>query len=227
MKDDDSFSERRGFLQGAAAAAASYGLTQLVSAASAAEPAPAPTSVAEGFQRWLDSIPGKHKQVYDAPEPNNGFALITSYVFPLTAQQGYGVPESDLGVVVVLRHNAIPIAFGDDLWAKYKLGEMFKINDPATKSPATRNPFANVKAGDMPMPDMALDRLSARGVKFGVCNMAIWHYSSVAAQKMGLEPEKVRQEWVTGVLPGVQVVPSGVLAINGAQTRGCSYCFAG
>ena len=227
MKDDDSFSERRGFLQGAAAAAASYGLTQLVSAANAAEPAPAPSSVAEGFQRWLDSIPGKHKQVYDAPEPNNGFALITSYVFLLTAQQGYGVPESDLGVVVVLRHNAIPIAFSDDLWAKYKLGEMFKINDPATKSPATRNPFANVKAGDMPMPDMALDRLSARGVKFGVCNMAIWHYSSVAAQKMGLEPEKVRQEWVSGVLPGVQVVPSGVLAINGAQTRGCSYCFAG
>jgi len=227
VKDDDSFSERRGFLQGAAAAAASYGLTQLVSAANAAEPAPAPSSVAEGFQRWLESIPGKHKQVYDAPEPNNGFALITSYVFLLTAQQGYGVPESDLGVVVVLRHNAIPIAFGDDLWAKYKLGEMFKINDPATKSPATRNPFANVKAGDMPMPDMALDRLSARGVKFGVCNMAIWHYSSVAAQKRGLEPEKVRQEWVTGVLPGVQVVPSGVLAINGAQTRGCSYCFAG
>jgi len=29
------------------------------------------------------------------------------------------------------------------------------------------------------------------------------------------------------VLPGVQVVPSGVLAINGAQARGCTYCFAG
>ena len=228
MSDNERFNDRRGFLQGAAVAAASYGLTQLASAAHAAEQTPAPAgAVAADFQRWLDSIPGKHRQVYDAPEPNNGFALITAWVFLLTGQQGYGVQESDLGVVVVLRHNAIPVGFDDNLWAKYKLGEVFKINDPATKAPALRNPFANARPGDLPMPDMGLDKLAARGVKFGVCNMAIWHYSSVVAQKMGMEPEKVRQEWVSGVLPGVQVVPSGVLAINGAQARGCTYCFAG
>jgi intracellular sulfur oxidation DsrE/DsrF family protein len=148
-------------------------------------------------------------------------------VFLLTGQQGYGVPESDLGVVVVLRHNAIPIGLNDSMWTKYKLGEMFKIDDPATKAPALRNPFVNVKAGDLPLPDMALEKLSARGVKFGVCAMAIRHFSSVVAHKMGLDAEKVRQEWVAAALPGVQVVPSGVLAVNGAQARGCTYCFAG
>jgi len=228
MSDNDRFSERRGFLQGAAAAAAAYGLTHLVSAAGAAEtPAPGQGAAAIEFQRWLDSIPGKYRQVYDAPEPNGGFALITAWVFLLTGQQGYGVPESDLGVAVVLRHNAIPIGLSDELWEEYKLGEVFKIDDPATKAPATRNPFANVKPGDMPLPDMALDKLAARGVKFGVCGMAIRHFSGVVAQKMGMDAEKVRQDWVSGVLPGVQVVPSGVLAINGAQARGCTYCFAG
>jgi len=52
----------------------------------------------------------------DAPSPNNGFALIWSHVFLMTGAQGYGVPESDLGVVVVLRHSAIPIAFRDSAW---------------------------------------------------------------------------------------------------------------
>src|SRR5690242_17998948 len=166
VSDSERFNDRRGFLQGAAAAAAGYGITQWVSAASAADTPPAAPQATD-FQRWLESIPGKHRQVYDAPEPNGGFALITAWVFLLTAQQGYAVTESDLGVVVVLRHNAIPIALNDSLWTKYKLGELFKIDDPATKAPALRNPFANIKAGDLPLPDMALDKLSARGVKFG------------------------------------------------------------
>ena len=29
------------------------------------------------------------------------------------------------------------------------------------------------------------------------------------------------------VLPGVTVVPSGVIAVNCAQEKGCAYCFAG
>jgi len=67
----------------------------------------------------------------------------------------------------------------------------------------------------------------ARGVLFGVCNLALTFYSGMVAKQMGLQPDAVKQEWIAGLLPGVQVVPSGVVALNGAQTRGCSYCFAG
>jgi intracellular sulfur oxidation DsrE/DsrF family protein len=228
MDGNEHRNERRDFLQGAVLAAASFGVTQVIASANAADKPAAPAgNVAADFQRWLDSIPGKHKQVYDAPEPNGGFALITAWVFLHTGQIGYGVPESDLGVAVVLRHNAIPLAFNDAMWTKYKLGEMFKINDPATKAPALRNPFANVKPGDLPSPEMSIDKLAARGVRFAACNMALTHYSAVAAQKAGMEPDKVRQEWLAAVLPAVQVAPSGVLAVNGAQARGCTYCFAG
>ena len=216
-------SNRRSFLGGMAASAVALGL---VAGAQAADNSPS-VEVPTDFQIWLSSITGKHRQVYDAPEPNNGMALIWSYVYLLTAAQGYAVPESDVGVVVVLRHAAIPIAFEDSVWAKYKLGEVFKINDPATKTASVRNPFNNIKPEDMPIPDAALDKLVSRGVKFGVCNMAITFYSGMVAKQMDMPAEKVKQEWIDGVLPGVTVVPSGVVAVNGAQSRGCTYCFAG
>ena len=224
MLDPKPSKPRRWFLGGAAATAAALGFGKVASSADAV-----PSSAAGGtdFQKWLDRIKGQYRQVYDMPEANNGAALIWSHVYLLTGAQGYGVGESELGVVVVLRHNAIPIALNDAAWAKYNLGEFFKINDPATKVPATRNPFAHIKPGDLPLPEAALDKLVARGVMFGACNMAITYRSAAVAKLMGLRPEDVKKDWVDNVLPGVQVVPSGVVAVNGAQARGCSYCFAG
>ncbi len=222
MSESKSLLQRREFLGGVAATAAAIGLGDLIASAQAAD-----SGAGTDFQSWLESISGKYRQVYDAPAPNNGFALIWSHVFLLTGAQGYNVSESDLGVVVVLRHSAIPIAFGDGVWEKYKLGEYFKINDPATKAPALRNPFAHIKPGDMPLPEAALEKLVARGVKFAVCNAAIHHQSARMAQQTGLQHASIEKDWLGAVLPGVQVVPSGVLAVNGAQSKGCSYCFAG
>jgi intracellular sulfur oxidation DsrE/DsrF family protein len=222
MPDSKSSPPRREFLGGLAATAAAIGLGDFIAPAQAAEPA-----TGTEFQSWLDGIPGKHRQVFDAPAPNNGAALIWSQVFMMTGTQGYAVPESDLGVVIVLRHSAIPLAFRDSVWAKYQLGEFFKINDPATKAPALRNPYAHIKPGDLPLPEAALDKLIARGVRVGACAMAIHYQSMRVAQLAGVPHEAVKNEWLAGVLKGIQVVPSGVLAVNGAQSKGCTYCFAG
>ncbi len=54
-------------------------------------------------------------------------------VFLLT-NAATGTPETDCGVVVILRHEAIPFAFEDSIWAKYKFGDVFQINDPKTNS---------------------------------------------------------------------------------------------
>lgn len=226
MSDAKRSSDRRGFLSGVAATAAALGVGQLATA-QAADPPSAASGTATEFERWLNGIKGKHRQVYDAPEPNNGMALIYSFAYLLTAPQAYGVPESDVGVVVVLRHFGIAIAINDEQWSKYKLGEVFHVTDPATKAPATRNPFAYIKPGDLPIPDAAVERLVARDVRFGVCNLALTFLSGMVAGKMGLKGEDVKKDWVGGLLPGMTVVPSGVVAVNGAQSRGCSYCFAG
>lgn len=222
MSDSSIATPRRSFIAAFAAAAAAIGLGKQAPAAAAAE-----TGGGTSFQAWLDGIPGKYRQVYDAPSPNNGFALTWSHVYLLTGAEGYNVPESELGVVVVLRHSAIPIAMRDEVWAKYQLGEHSKINDPATKAPALRNPFAFIKPGDMPLPEAALEKLIGRGVRVAVCGTAIHFQSMRIAKAMGLPHETVKNDFLAAVIPGVQVVPSGVLAVNGAQTKGCTYCFAG
>ena len=130
--------------------------------------------------------------------------------------------------VCVLRHNAIPFALKDDLWSKYKFGEMFKIDDNIAKAPAIRNPYYEPKEGDYPMPGIdGIKKLQERGALFCVCDLAITVYSGFAAQSMNLNPEDVRAEWVAGVQDGIQLVPSGVWALGKAQEHGCGYIYAG
>jgi hypothetical protein len=42
-----------------------------------------------------------------------------------------------------------------------------------------------------------------------------------------MKPEDAKKEWLEAVHPGITVLPSGVLACNGAVSRGCAYVFAG
>jgi hypothetical protein len=66
-----------------------------------------------------------------------------------------------------------------------------------------------------------------RGAMFCVCETAIKMTSRIYAKSKSLDPEEVKKEWIGGILPGIQVVPSGVWAVNRAQESGCSYCSAG
>jgi intracellular sulfur oxidation DsrE/DsrF family protein len=224
MDDTKLQANRRDFL-GLAATAAVAGIGAMVPATGAVAAA---NGTSTDFTRWLDTIPGTYKQLYDMPEVNGGMGLVWSFAFFMTGAPAYGIPQSDLGVVLVLRHNALPLALNDSAWAKYNLGEMFKINDPDTGAPAVRNAFyRSPNALQVPIPDAVLEKLIARGVKVAVCGLAITVYSGMAAQKMGLKHEDVKKEWTDAVLPAIQIVPSGVVACNGAASRGCAYVFAG
>ena len=160
------------------------------------------------------------------PEVNGGFGLAWSRIFYMTNNET-GVPDSDITIVAVLRHNALPLAFADSAWEKYKLGEVFHITDPKTKAPSVRNIFAHVQPDELPLPKMSVDDLLASGVLFGACNMAIKFYSGIVSKAQNVPVDQVRQDWTAAVLPGIQIVPSGVWAVNRAQEHGCSYCFAG
>ena len=88
------------------------------------------------------------------------------------------------------------------------------------------------KPGDFMLPGVGtvpigIPELQASGVMFCVCGAAMNVYSTVLAGKMGMKPEDVMKEWKEGLIPGIQVVPSGVWALGRAQEHGCSYIFAG
>ena len=218
---------RRGFLGNLAASAAGLGLGSLVPRGLVAQAAPAGPQVDDPqLDAWLNKIHGAHKQVYDMPEFNDGVGFIWSRVFYLTNQET-GVPESDVSIVLVLRHNAVAFAMKDAMWAKYKLGEMTKVTDPKTKAPAVRNTFYNMAPADQLLPGMSIDGLMASGALFGACHMAIKVASGELAKKMNMPAEDIAKDMIANLIPGVQVVPSGVWAVNRVQERGCTYCFAG
>ncbi|HVY07461.1 MAG TPA: hypothetical protein VHB46_15915 [Burkholderiales bacterium] len=222
MSDDKLSRQRRSFLEGVIATAAAAGVAAVAPGIEAAAAAETPGE----FSKWLAGIKGKHRQVYDMPEVNGGMGLAWSWVLKLTGAQAYGVSEDDIGVVVVLRHNAIPLAFQDAMWEKYPLGEYFRIEERGSNAPATRNPYSNLKPGEW-VPDAAIDKLVAKGVKVAVCNFAVTHYSGEIAKKTGATAQQVKDDWLANVIPGVAIVPSGVVALNGAQAKGCAYVAAG
>ncbi|HTI60678.1 twin-arginine translocation signal domain-containing protein [Mucilaginibacter sp.] len=228
--DQTGLNERRSFLKQFATGAAVLGTGILASplAASAAELSNSSNSDAD---EWFGKIKGKHRIVFDATQPNGIMPFAWPKIF-LVTNRATGTPESDCSVVVVLRHNAIPYAMGNDLWAKYKFGEMFKINDESTKKPLTANPFWQPKPGTFKVPgvgpvEIGINELQASGVMFCVCDMAITVHSAVVAMGSKQDPADVKKEWLAGLLPGIQPMPSGVWAVGRAQEHGCTYCFAG
>ena len=178
--------------------------------------------------KWLDNLKGKNRQYFDATAVNSGWVLGYAMNWLDTMKSTYGGTDKDLNAVIGLRHFSIPMAYNDAIWAKYKLGEFVSITDPATKAPATRNIFFHSKAGDVPFPGMAIEKLQDRGVTFVVCNVAHTVISGILGQKLGMTADAAKAEMEKGLIPGFILVPSGVLAVHRAQEKGkCTYCYAG
>lgn len=180
---------------------------------------------------WFKNVKGTHRVVYDATQPNEILPFAWPRIF-LVTNELTGTQSNDCGVVVVLRHEAIPFALKSSLWEKYHLGEVFKYDDPVTEKPSLRNPFWQPGSDDFKVPgvgpvQIGINQLQESGVMFCACNMALTVYSAALAGNMGKDPEEVKNEFVSGVLPGIQIVPSGVWALGRAQERGCAYIYAG
>jgi intracellular sulfur oxidation DsrE/DsrF family protein len=202
---------------------------------SGAKPAPAKSEA----DAWFDRVKGKHRVVYDATRTHEIFPFVWPLVFIVT-NEASGTPAADCGVVVILRHEAIAYAFKDAMWPKYNFEELLKVGElgpafqAADKATATknRNPFLNTKPGDFKVPGfgdvpISIPDLQKMGVMFCVCNAAMTVYSNIAAGKMNMKAEEVMADWKANLIPGVQVVPSGVWAAGRAQEHRCGYIFAG
>lgn len=225
---------RRKFLGSIAAGAAAIGI------ASISHPLTAHANTLAGNEslsdpgdadKWFNKITGKHRIVFDVTQPKPGHEAMLPFAWPkvfLLTNAATGTPEKENSVVVILRHNAIPYSFEDRLWAKYKLGEFFNIMDDQTGQPAVRNRFWKPNPGYSvpgvgPVP-IGIDDLQQSGVMFCVCNMAITVISAALAGAQNLKHEEVMKDWLSGVLPGIQLVPSGVWAVGRAQEHKCAYC---
>jgi intracellular sulfur oxidation DsrE/DsrF family protein len=223
---------RRGFLGSLATGATALGLTTIASPLQLhAENDSTDLTNDNDLDAWFNKIKGKHRVVFDATQPHGIFPFAWPRVFMMTNEKT-GTPSKDQSVVVVLRHDAIPYAMEDRLWEKYKFGEVFKADDPATKTASIRNPFWKPKEGAFKVPGIGavpigINELQDSGAMFCVCDAAMTVYSAAVAEMMNMDAAEVKKDWVSGLLPNIQPVPSGVWALGRAQEKGCAYIFAG
>jgi intracellular sulfur oxidation DsrE/DsrF family protein len=223
---NNSNANRRNFIGKVTRAAALMGAASLVNPVEANDKLNIFSGNAADPDAWFNGVKGKHRMVFDCTEPKEIFPFAWPKIYMMTNAATGG---SDATAVVVLRHGAIPFALQDNLWAKYKFGEMFKVNDPQTKAPALRNPFWKPKADDFSVPgigvvQLAIPELQSSGIMFCACNMALTVYSAVVAGKTGQENAVVMKEFLDNLIPGIPPMPSGVWAVGRAQEHGCGYC---
>jgi hypothetical protein len=225
----DSSTPRRSFMARAAAAVVSglalegwTGSADRLAAQGTANP-----------DQWLDRLTGKHRCLFDFPEHHDGMPQIHILNYINTYQKAYGVPASDVNAVGTCYGapwlpSSMPIAWNDAMWAKYKVGEILKLNDGATGAPATRNMFWRPQKGDPILVGGAVvaagaEALSKQGVMFLMCNNAFMAWVNFLAGKgHGTAPE-IERDIRANLNPGIITVPAMVIAIEKAQGKGIAY----
>jgi hypothetical protein len=219
--------KRREFLATVAAGAVAIGLTGSVSKAFAA-PSTRHDDIVPS-DRWLGSISGKHRQFFDMPNPDAGMGLLHVRNYLNTLRDTYKVTHPDATAVVSLYGMTTLMAFNDAMWQKYNIGSILKVMD-GTNAAATANVFAaapsganalSVSGAPIPVPgDSSISALQQRGAVFILCNNAFNLFMGMLG---GDKAADVRKEFEANMLPGVFLVPAMVVAINQAQTHGCTY----
>jgi hypothetical protein len=167
---------RRTALRAAGAAAAGAAVSQLPRVAHAHDLRP--NDPVYRFEEY-ESIVNRDvtiRQVYEWPNVNNPIIYGNISNGLNGFQFTYDVPADRIQVVVQAFASANLAMYDDALWAKYRLGEVFKIQDPGTSQPATRNmwfasknPPVNQPPTDRANPyysDTSIEGLQRRGVLF-------------------------------------------------------------
>lgn len=183
-----------------------------------------PSTTVEPSDNWLRGLKGKHRQFFDNPTTNGGIALVHVLNYYDTYNKAYGVKDSDVNAVLTFYGGTTFYALNDAVWAKYQLGEFLDAKDPTTGKPATANPWraAPVILG-MTLPNASIESLEKRGATLIVCNNALSIFSALLAQKRGLDTQVVYEDLKANILPGIQLVPGMVVAVEQAQRAGLTY----
>jgi intracellular sulfur oxidation DsrE/DsrF family protein len=177
--------------------------------------------------KWLDSLKGKHRQIYDVLSPQSaseGTAFTRNFLN--ANNDAYGLTDADVNVVISFRHAAFAFGLNDTMWEKYHLGELLTHTDTRTGAPAIRNTLLG-REGDTGKNASNLTALHSRGAVFTVCGMAMRAYSREAAQKANTDGETALTEFRANLVLGAIEVAAGVIAVNRAQEHGLSYVYVG
>ena len=225
----EPFSDRRGFLGRLSAAAAVLVGAEAIGATGAGA---LTRQAAVAPDKWLDGMTGKHRTLFDFPLNVDGMPLIHMLNYMSTYKTAYGAAPGEVNAIGTFYGApgfpaSMPLAWNDAMWAKYKVGQMLKLNDPKG-GPTTHNMFFRPMAGDPIFFSGAvlaagIESLQKMGATFLMCNNAFMAWVGVLAG-MGMgKAADIEKDIRANLLPGVVTVPAMVIAIEKAQGRGIAY----
>jgi intracellular sulfur oxidation DsrE/DsrF family protein len=214
-------STRRSILTGAAAAAA---FSLAPGSARAQTPARRYQPARHSQDEWLDAVPGTHRTIIDcASTASAGAAMLFANNLYVGNSRVYQLKESDVAVVICLRHMATAFAFNDTVWAKYgeALGAAASFTDPKTgRVPSTNLLDATGYGVQLPNAGVTIASVVKRGTHFAVCDMATNRLAGVVATATKGVQEAVYTEFVRNLIPNSHLMSAGVVAVNRAQEYG-------
>ena len=215
-----STSSRRSFVVSLSALAGAVGLPMSRLLAEEASAGPLPPGAWD--LKWLDSLKGKHRQVFSFGEMQNGvgLAIVTNWLD--AHEEVYGLKPPKVNAVVGIANKSFPINASDAIWAKYELGKRYQVNDPETDAPATRNVFLHGRRNGLGK-NVGVEPLQARGTIFWQCNNALTAVAAAFARTTNQQMDAVKAELIAGLNPGVKLVPAHTMLLGLAQERGCTY----
>jgi hypothetical protein len=229
MKTDNR--ARRSLLSGLGAVAAALTIGSKTARAQAPAPAGAFQPARHSQDEWMNALPGKHRTVIDcAAATAAGTGIFYANNIFTANRNGYQLADSDVTVIVVLRHEATTYAYNDAIWGKYGsvLGPMVKMTDPRTNQAPTVNPLDSAEFRTvMTSLGMTASAIVKRGAHFAICDMATNRIAGVIASAVKSTQPVIYKELVSNLLPNGHMVAAGVVAINRAQEYGYSMLTAG
>lgn len=177
-----------------------------------------------GFaDNWLKGMNGRYRQFFDAPAPAGGIPLVHVMNYYDTYNKAYNVKDAEIDAVLTFYGSTTFHGLNDAMWAKYRLGEFLNEKDASGKA-HTANPWraAPVIVG-MAMPPASIEALQKRGTTMILCNNALGIFSGLLAQARGLDATVVYNDMKANMLPGVELIPGMVVAVEQAKKAGLAY----
>lgn len=177
-------------------------------------PAPKPSAgpARHAQDEWLDQAPEKHRVVFDTWMADKfGEALGFASNWIQANQDGYGLTDADLAVVIIARHGTAPFAYNDAMWTKY--GKFFANRMAANDKVAHPNPTTNVYAA-------RLAALTKRCARLAVCSRTTRAYAQIIADDAGVERDVIYKELTSNAIGDAHFVPAGIVAVTRAQEHG-------
>ncbi len=174
--------------------------------------------------KWLQGLNGAHKQLFDSPAPAGGIPLVHIMNFLDTYNKAYGVADTKLNTVGTFYGSTTFHGLSDAMWTKYNLAAFLKGVGADAGTGATPNPWRKEpQILGMALAPASIESLQKRGTRFILCNNALTIFAGMVAQSQGLNADAVYNDMKANVLPGVELVPAMVIAIEQANRAGLAY----